>query len=82
MDKLSFEDSQRLWIRFMVTRIAHNIEYGKTLGVLPVLSYEEWCKPDLYYIDGINQMELPIRWNGTDYSASQLETFQEWFHNL
>lgn len=78
--KLSFEASQKLWIECMVWDIFCKYAYP-TLQPTPVVSYEEWCKPDMYYIDGINKKELPKRYKGKEYLSSQIETFHEWFSN-
>lgn len=81
MSKLSFEDSQKLWIEYMITRIYHNLVFPN-INVMPVLSYTEWRKPDMYFIDGVNKKELPIQYNGKEYLSEQIETFDEWYNRI
>lgn len=80
-NQLSFEASQKLWVDYMVNRIYHNMVYPN-LNIMPVLSYEEWRKPDMYFIDGINKKELPFRCNGKEYLSNQIETFTEWYNKI
>lgn len=77
--KLSFEDSQKLWVEYMVWQIFCKYAYPGLQTMGPI-SYEEWIKPDLYYIDGINKKELPVRFKGEEYLSSEIETFNEWYN--
>lgn len=78
MKKLYFEISQTLWIKYMVWHIFCKYAYP-TLQPIPPVSYEEWCKPDMYSIDGINEKELPKQYQGEGYLSSEIESFNEWF---
>lgn len=82
MTQMSFETSQRLWIGYMVSRISSNLVYGKTLGTPPVPSYLEFVAPDMYYIDGVNKVELPFIINGIEYKFNQIQTFNEWYNSI
>ena len=82
MIKMSFEKAQSLYNVFMVDRIHNNLVYHKTLGALPVPSFEEWLMPDMYYIDGINKKELPHRLDGESFYSHQIETFNEWYKKI
>lgn len=76
-EKLSFENSHRMWVQYMVWCIFCKYAYP-TLQAMAPCSYEEWCKPDMYFIDGINKKELPHRYEGKEYLSSQIETINEW----
>lgn len=81
MKKLSFVDSQKMWIEYMTWQIFCKYAYP-TLEAMPTISYPDWIKPDMYYIDGINKKELPHRHNGQEYLSSEIETFNEWYNKL
>lgn len=81
MKEIPFEYSQKMWCNYMVTRIFHNLVYPN-LNVIPILSYEEFIKPDMYFIDGINKVELPFTFKGKQYFSSDIETFNEWYSRI
>lgn len=81
MKKLSFEIHYKMYLDYIIDRIWNKHLYP-TLEVMPHKSFQEWSKPDMYYIDGINKVELPVRYKGEEYLSHQIETFTEWHNKL
>ena len=48
----------------------------------PVLSFEEWMKPNMYFIDPVNKKELATRCEDKEYLSSEIETFNEWYESI
>lgn len=79
---LSFDIAQKKWISYMVDCIERNIVYKDTLSPIAPCSFEEYIKPDIYFLDGIKQEELPKRWEGKEYYSNQIQSFQDWYNSI
>lgn len=80
--KLAFEQSQSKWIEYLVDEIHRKYVYPELHNGARILSYDDFIKPDLYYIDGINKEESPKIYKGIQYKSSEIETFTEWIGRI